>query len=95
MLNDIVAVEPVEGYRLHLKFEDQVEGEVDLSHLIYFKGVFAPLKNLDEFATVRVDAETGTICWPNGADFDPLVLYAHVTGTDLSQLLLVAPESVS
>ncbi|MEE8583945.1 MAG: DUF2442 domain-containing protein [Acidobacteriota bacterium] len=95
MLNDIVAVKPVKGYRLHLKFEDQVEGEVDLSHLINFNGVFALLQDLEEFAKVRVDAETGTICWPNGADLDPLVLYAHVTGTDISQLLLVAPKSVS
>jgi hypothetical protein len=38
------------------------------------------LKDGREFAKVRVDPELGTIVWPNGADLDPDVLYAEITG---------------
>ncbi len=30
MLKDIVAAQPLENYRLHLRFEDGIEGVVDL-----------------------------------------------------------------
>ena len=80
LLKDIIQVTPLEGFGLRLRFEDGVEGEVDLQKLIRFEGVFAALRTRDEFEKVRVDAELGTICWPNGADIDPDVLYARVTG---------------
>jgi len=34
-----------------------------------------PLKKIDYFKKVRVDDCQYTICWPNGADFCPDVLY--------------------
>ena len=83
MLKDIVAVEAKEEYKLYLSFEDGVVGEVDLSQLIEFSGVFAPLKELSYFRQVGVNQEVGTIVWPNGADLDPDVLYAVVTGEAL------------
>jgi hypothetical protein len=80
MLKDIASVTPLEGYRLRLRFEDGVEGEVDVSQLVAFEGVFADLKNTRNFQEVRVDLEMGTIVWPGGADLDPDVLYALVAG---------------
>jgi hypothetical protein len=80
MLKDIVEVRPLDGYRLFLRFEDAVEGEVDVAKMIRLEGVFAPLNDRGEFLKVRVNGDTGTICWPNGADLDPDVLYARVTG---------------
>ena len=68
--------------RLHLRFEDGAAGFVDLSHLT-FCGVFAPLRDLAYFRQVRVDPELGTVVWPNGADLDPDVLYAQVTGSPI------------
>ncbi len=59
-----------------------------------FKGVFAPLGDPAYFARVRVNPELGTITWPNGADWDPLVLYSLVTGRTIESLL-AAPGSVS
>ena len=35
------------------------------------------------FDQVSVDANLGTVVWPNGADIDPDVLYARVTGEPL------------
>ena len=79
MLKDIVEARPAGGYKLYLRFEDGVEGEIDLSKLIEFKGVFAPLHDVREVGNVRVDAEHGTVSWPNGADLDPDVLYSLLT----------------
>ena len=80
MLIDIVEARVVGNYRLYIRFEDGVDGELDLKDLIEFKGVFEPLQDPREVAKVRVDAESGTICWPNGADLDPDVLYAKLSG---------------
>ena len=84
MLKDIVEVRPLIPYKVHLRFEDGVEGEVDLAKMIDFSGVFAPLKDRREFAKVRVHPELGTIVWPNGADLDPDVLHAEVTGQPIA-----------
>ena len=84
MLKDVVEVRPTRDYRLRLRFEDGREGEIDVAAMIQFEGIFAPLKDHAEFLKVYVDPELGTICWPNGADLDPDVLYAKVTGEAIS-----------
>ena len=80
MLKDIIAVKPLKEYKLHLCFEDGIEGVVDVSEIIEFTGVFAPLKEFSYFKKVQLHPELGTIFWENGADLDPDVLYARVTG---------------
>lgn len=54
MLKDIVAVEPRESYQLYLKFEDDKEGVIDISKLISFTGVFAPLQDINYFKQVKI-----------------------------------------
>jgi hypothetical protein len=83
MLKDIVAATPLEGHSLHLRFEDDADGVVDLDAHLSFRGVFEPLKDLAYFQQVRVDPDLGTVVWPNGADLDPDVLYSLVTGTPI------------
>ena len=85
MLSDIVEAEPLEGRRLRLRFEDGVEGVVNVAEMVRFTGVFAPLADPSYFTQVRVEPELGTVCWPNGADLDPLVLYCAVTGQPLPE----------
>ena len=80
MLKDIIAVQAKEEYKLYLKFEDGVEGIVDISQLIEFTGVFATIQNQDYFNQVKVNPDWGTIYWENGADLDPDVLYSVVKG---------------
>jgi hypothetical protein len=86
MLQDIVTVKPLDGYRLCLRFEDGVEGSIDVTELVRFAGIFAPLRCRDYFVQVRVNPDIGTICWPNGADLDPDVLYSLVTGEPIHVL---------
>jgi hypothetical protein len=50
---------------------------------VRFESVFAALKYLNRFRELRVHPDLGTIYWPNGADLDPAVLYALVTGTSI------------
>jgi len=78
MLRDVVAVKASGDSRLWLRFDDGVEGEVDVSRLIAFDGVFEPLRDPRVFSAVSVNQDLGTIVWPNGADLDPMVLYEHV-----------------
>jgi Protein of unknown function (DUF2442) len=78
MLKDIVVVKPLEGHQLFLRFEDGIEGVIDISQLISFSGIFAPLKDTAYFAQVQIHPELGTIVWQNGADLDPDVLYAII-----------------
>ena len=70
-----------------------MEGEVDLEPLLSFHGVFAPLRDPAYFARVRVNPDVGTICWPNDADWDPLVLYSLVTRRPI-ETLLTRPGSI-
>lgn len=66
----VVSVEHLGGHRLAVSFTDGTEREVDLSGELDGE-VFAPLRDESAFAEVYVDAETGTITWPNGADVAP------------------------
>jgi len=61
-------------YRVWLKFEDGVQGEVDLEDELWGE-VFLPLKDKARFAELRLDRDLNTIVWPNGADFAPEFLY--------------------
>jgi len=82
-IKDVVEVRPLGGHRLYLKFDDGVHGEVDVAQFVRFDGVFEELRDPARFAEVRVDPDLGTICWPNGADLAPDVLYAKITGRSL------------
>jgi hypothetical protein len=74
---EITAVEHLGGHRLRLTFADGFVGHVDLSdRLTAAKGpMFLPLQDVEYFAQVAVDAELGTVVWPNGADLAPEVLH--------------------
>lgn len=84
---EVADVEPRGGYRLWLRFQDGTEGEIDLGPELRFQGVFAPLRDPVAFARVRVNPDLGTICWPNDADWDPLVLYSLLTERPIEALL--------
>ncbi|MBW4583062.1 MAG: DUF2442 domain-containing protein [Tildeniella nuda ZEHNDER 1965/U140] len=83
MLKDIVAVKPLTDYQLWLTFEDGIEEIVDISQLIEFSDIFAPLQNKAAFAQVQIHPEIGTLIWQNSTDLDPDVLYAVVSGTPI------------
>lgn len=83
MLQDVVYVKSLGDFLLLIRFEDGVEGQINVAGLVDFRGVFAPLQERAFFEQVRVEPDLGTIVWPNGADLDPVVLYSLVTGEPL------------
>lgn len=65
-------------YKLRLLFSDNQSYIVDIEPIILeSKKIFKPLQNLEFFKKVSLDDEEfpTTICWPNGADICPDVLY--------------------
>jgi hypothetical protein len=82
MFLHVTSVRYLEGYRLKVAFNDGTVKEVDLEDELYGE-VFEPLKDVELFEQVRVNEETNTIEWPNGADFAPEFL--HEIGRDVKQ----------
>lgn len=73
------SVEVLAGFSVRLRFSDGSSRDVDLEKYLHgpvFDGI---RNNPDVFRSVRVDERGGTICWENGADIDPDVLYHGLT----------------
>lgn len=73
----LTEAQPLDGYAVHVRFEDGTTADVDLSYLLDYGGVFEPLRDPAYFARLRADAEAGTIVWPNDANIAPETLFAH------------------
>ncbi|MDI6793541.1 MAG: DUF2442 domain-containing protein [bacterium] len=65
---------PLEDYRLKVTFNTGEEGIFDLEN--WLSGpIFSKLKDREIFTHVAIDEIAGTICWSNGIDFCPDVVY--------------------
>lgn len=72
---DITAVEVLHDHVVSVRFADGTEKVIDLDPYLHGP-VFAEIRaDPATFAGVRVDPDSGTIVWPNGADLAPDVLY--------------------
>lgn len=80
-------VRPLQPCQVWLRFEDGVEGIVDLAHSLREGTVLDRLRDLELFRQVRILRGFGTVEWPGGIDFDPDVLYAGVTGLPIDKVL--------
>lgn len=71
----VVQVEPLDGYRLRVRFASGETRDIDVER--YLRGpVFESIrKDRALFEAVTVDDELGVVVWPNGADIDSAVLY--------------------
>lgn len=74
MIETVVAVRVLRPVALEVVFDDGVRREVDSDSMLSGE-VFQPLRDPAFFAQVTVDADAGTIAWPNGADLAPEFLY--------------------
>lgn len=74
LIYTITHFEQLAPYTLRLFFDDQTSQEINFKPLLRGE-LYAPLLDPAVFSQVRLDEETGTVVWPNGADFDPAVLH--------------------
>ena len=62
------------GYRLHLQFDDDSQQEIDFEPLLVGP-LWGALRDEVLFPQVFMNADTGTIEWPKGADLNPVILH--------------------
>lgn len=74
----VKSVEPFDGYRLHVRFIDGLEGEIDMAERVHSPraGVFAALADPDVFAQVYV--ELGAVTWPGEIDLAPDAMHDEI-----------------
>lgn len=77
-MNRVIAVEDRPKFRLWLRFSDDVEGEVDLSHLAG-RGVFEIWDEPGVFESVRL-GPAGSVAWNDEIELCPDSLYLKITG---------------
>ena len=74
---DITAASVVRHGVLRLTFADGLSGEVDVLGRMHGP-VFEKARAPEGFVELEIDAETGTVVWPGGADLAPDTLYERV-----------------
>ena len=83
----VIEVLPLDGLRLRLAFADGLSGIVNISQLMRGPVFEKIVREPQFFQEVSIDSHLDTVCWPNGADLSPSVLYDLVvpevaSGTD-------------
>ena len=76
--DDVAEVKALDDFRLHVRFYDGLEGEVDLSARVRspHAGVFAQLADPARFAKAYV--EYGAVTWPGEIDLAPDTTYEEI-----------------
>ncbi|MGH7952092.1 MAG: DUF2442 domain-containing protein [Limisphaerales bacterium] len=84
-MKKIVSIEPLPDYRLKLRYDDGVEGELDLSAEAG-KGVFVAWKNIQHFNSVKIGHCGRSLEWPGEIDLCADALYLEITGLKVEEL---------
>jgi hypothetical protein len=71
----VVGVAVIRPHVMRLLFDDGVVRDVRYAPGQGRGSLVRPLDDAEFFAQVRVDAEAGTVVWPNGLDLAPEVLH--------------------
>ena len=74
----VVEVTPEQDFKIHVRFMDGTQGDVDLRQLVHSPaaGVFASLANPIVFAQVGI--AHGAVTWPGEIDLAPDAMYDEI-----------------
>ncbi|MEM8486266.1 MAG: DUF2442 domain-containing protein [Bacteroidota bacterium] len=86
-----IEVRALQDYRIWLRFEDGVAGEVDLSGFAG-KGVFSLWNDYQTFEKVYI-GEANQIAWSDEIDMCPDSLYMKLTGKTVEEIYPNLKES--
>ena len=84
-MKHIVAVQALPDHKLKLRFDDGVEGVVNLSAEVG-KGVFVAWQDPQHFAAVKIQHGGRSLEWPGEIDLCADALYLEITGMTVEQL---------
>ncbi len=85
-IHRVTGFESVAPFTLRVRFEDGSSQEIDFRPVLHGE-IFGPLRDPGFFDRVRLDEESGTLIWPNGADFEPATLHDWQTwGPEIAAL---------
>src|SRR6266542_2109145 len=74
LITKVTGFEILADHTLRVRFDDGSAQVIDFLPALGGE-LFAPLRDKNFFAQVRLDPECHTLVWPNGADFDPATLH--------------------
>ncbi len=84
----VLDVKYLKDYRIHVIFEDGIEGDVQLNDLVQL-GVFQVLKKQELFAKVY---STGySIAWSDDLEIDANSIYSELSGKDPATAFITQP----
>src|SRR5688572_12385420 len=86
----ILEARPLDDYKIWLKFDNNTEGEVDLSYLAG-KGVFALWNDHEDFRKVSI-GNGRSLAWSDEIDIDADSLYLKLTGKKPEELFPALKE---
>ena len=75
-MNEIVNFRYCGDLRYYIRFDDGMDGEIELSQYLTRGPIFQSFSDPDFFRSARLEA--GTLCWPGGVDIAPETLYEMV-----------------
>ena len=91
-MKKITALNVLDNYRVSLRFNDGVAGEVDFSSKPR-TGVFAFWNSYENFRAARI-GELGELVWNDQIDFCPDSLWLQVTGASPEALPAHNPQAL-
>ena len=77
MILHVKDVKYLHDYVIWVRFNDGIEGEVDLENELEGE-VFGALRNKEVFKSLKIDPLLETVVWENGADLAPEYLRDNV-----------------
>lgn len=82
----VTAVKPLANYRIHIRYSDGVEGEIDLSDCVGTE-LFADWQEPGMFEKVQI-GDYGEVWWSDMASLCPDSLYLELTGKKFEEVSL-------